>query len=644
MIKKERAQEEKRKAPLISLIGFLVTMLATVSSLATAELIPRTPCADNTATKRALFGDLHVHTSFSMDAYIFDTHTGPDDAYRFAKGEWINIAPLDADGLPSKRVQLSRPLDFAAVTDHAENIGGVSLCTRKNSPAYATESCRLFREGDPSANPATFQEVVKQVTTRSSAIDTDEVCGADGRRCRDAIDLPWADTQAAAERHYDRSEGCEFTTFVAYEYSFSPEYSKVHRNIIFRNEKVLKRPLHAMHISDPMAMLSQLRAECIEGQGGLTDCDVLSIPHNPNFSDGRMFRPDYLEALNPKQEARAAQLRAQMEPVVEMMQVKGDSECSNGLPGVAGGSDEFCEFEKMRQMLNDDLPSCGDDTGAGSLMGRGCLARNDFVRYALVYGLQERQRIGVNPFQFGLAASTDQHDGTMGNTEESAYADPERNAAGVTNNPGGLFGVWAEANDRDSIFDSIRAKEVFGTSGTRIKPRFFAGWDMPENLCESNKAIESAYKLAVPMGSELPARPQHTMSPQFFATAQADPEGANLERIQIIKGWVGENGDFEQRVYNVAGGPVPGEPFNTSSCEPLRRGHGALCAVWQDPEFDTEQDAVYYSRVVEMPSCRWSTMRCNALAPDKRPGWCEDPSLPAVVQERAWTSPVWYQP
>lgn len=625
-------------------ISSIVLVHCVVANAAFADVAPREPCKHVSPNKRALFGDLHVHTSLSMDAYIFDTQTGPDEAYRFAKGEWINIAPLDEAGLASNKVQLSRPLDFAAVTDHAENFGGVSLCTRPSSAVYDTESCRLFRNGDPSFVAQSFEDLVKKVTTRSLAIDNNEVCGADGRACRDAVDLPWTEIQQAAERHYDRSEGCEFTTFVAYEYSFSPQYSKVHRNIIFRNENVIQRPLHAQHVSDPMSMLSQLRAECIEGQGGLEDCDVVSIPHNPNYSDGRMFRRDYLEALNTTAMARAAQLRVQMEPVVEMMQIKGESECSVGLPGVAGGADEFCGFEKMRQMRNDELPFCGEEAGSGSLMGRGCLARNDFVRYALIAGLEERQRIGVNPFQFGLVASTDQHDGTMGDTDESSYANPARTVNGAADNPGGLFGVWAKANERDAIFNSIQSKEVFGTSGTRIEPRLFAGWEMDSALCESTDAIGQAYENSVPMGSSLPKAPNDTAMPRFFVAAKADPEASLLERVQIVKGWVGEKGVYEQRVYNVAGGPIPGERLNTNSCEKLKRGHTALCSVWQDPEFDAAQDAVYYSRVIEMPSCRWSTMRCNAIDENQRPAWCEDPAIPERIQERAWTSPIWYTP
>ncbi|MFK7730386.1 MAG: DUF3604 domain-containing protein [Pseudomonadales bacterium] len=607
-----------------------------------ADVVASERCSNYVENKQALFGDLHVHTGFSMDAYTFDTHTGPDEAYRFAKGEAIRIAPLGKDGKPSHEVKMSRPLDFAAVTDHAENLAGVSLCTRKDSAVYSTESCRVFREGDSDEPAVTFEDIVKQVTTRSKAVDMPEVCGEDGKRCRDGLDHPWLLTQQAAESHYDRSDACQFTSFVGYEYSFTPEYSKVHRNIIFRNENVIRRPIHAMYISEPLSMLAQLRSECQETEFDDGCCDVVSIPHNSNYSDGRMFRADYGFALNAVQQASFAKLRASMEPVVEIMQIKGDSECSNGLPGVAGGSDEFCNFEKTRQMLNDSIPSCNGEIGAGALMGRGCLARNDFVRYALAAGLAEQQRIGVNPFQFGFAASTDVHDGTMGDTEEAAYADPQRNVSAPSSNPGGLFGVWAEENRRDSIFDSIRAREVFGTSGTRIKPRLFAGWNLDKQLCNSPDMISKAYSQAVPMGGELPGNDSTSKVPGFLVSAQADTQGSRLERIQIVKVWPGEEGEYQQRVFNVAGGPIPGASLDEQSCEPIKAGASALCSVWEDPEFDPDQSAVYYSRVLELPSCRWTRQRCNALPESEQPAWCADPRIPGSVQERAWTSPIWY--
>ena len=493
-----------------------------------------------------------------------------------------------------------------------------------------------------------FLEVVQAVVRMSAALESDEVCGKDGRLCRDAEIDPWMDIQREAERHLDRSAACEFTTFVAYEYSLSPELSKVHRNIIFRNATVVPRPIHAQAEPEPLSMLRRLRDECIDGIPG---CDVLAIPHNPNLSDGRMFRTEYPGTLSRTQQQRVARLRASMEPVVEMMQIKGESECRNGLVGVAGPADELCEFEKMRAMSATPPPDCEGEIGSGALRGAGCVDRNDFVRYALVAGLEEEARIGVNPFQFGLAASTDEHEGPMGNVQEIAYAEPgARGAQRPNTNPGGLFGVWAEENRRDAIFDAIRRREVFGTSGPRIQPRLFAGFGLDADLCESAEPVATADAGGTPMGGVLPSASPSDGSPGFLVTALRDPgppgqEGGKLERVQIVKGWVGEGGAYEQRIYDVAGGATAtAEDLDLDTCAPSGRGHDALCGTWRDPEFDPEMRAVYYARILEMPSCRWSTHLCWTATGEDRPAWCDQPGLPQSIQERAWTSPIWYGP
>ena len=213
--------------------------------------VARTLCADAVPTRRALFGDLHVHTALSIDAYLFNARTTPSDAYRFSKGETIRIAPLDVEGRGTNAQTIDRPLDFAAVTDHAENFGPVSLCTRPDSPTWDTPSCRFFRGDGDTAQPRSLSESGPLIGARVNALDADEVCGEDGRRCRDAMLDFWGEIQNAAERHYDRSEGCAFTTFVAYEYSLAPALSKVHRNVVFRNDIVLDRPIHALDEPEP---------------------------------------------------------------------------------------------------------------------------------------------------------------------------------------------------------------------------------------------------------------------------------------------------------------------------------------------------------------------------------------------------------
>ena len=370
-----------------------------------------------------------------MDAYVFQTRATPDAVYRYAKGETIRLAPLDAAGHGTNPQRIDRPLDFAAVTDHAENIGEVSLCVRPDSEVYATRSCATYRGENAGDSGKDFLSSVRLIADRLRAVSSDEVCGKDGRRCRDAQADPWGEIQRAAERHYDRSPSCAFTTFVAYEYSYSPEFSKVHRNVIFRSEIALERPIHAFYVSEPLSMLRMLRDECNEGKPG---CEALAIPHNPNLSDGNMFRAEYPGAMNAPRQARDARLRASMEPVVEMMQIKGDSECRNGLVGVGGPVDELCEFEKMRSLGGFDPPDCEGQAGRGALFGGGCVDRNDFVRTALVAGLAEEERIGANPFEFGFIASTDVHNGTMGDVREDGLM--SRGGLGSNrpdSNPGG---------------------------------------------------------------------------------------------------------------------------------------------------------------------------------------------------------------
>ena len=285
----------------------------------------------------------------------------------------------------------------------------------------------------------------------------------------------------------------------------------------------------------------------------------------------------------------------------------------------------------------------------------------EYTREALKIGLALEKKLGVNPFQLGIIAATDNHNATPTASMESNYmgaSGPDREAVNrlrgavevpggiargspVRYNPGGLAGVWAEENSRESLFAAMRRRETFGTSGPRIEPRFFAAWDMPSGLCQSPDMVGQGYALGVPMGGELPDRPA-AASPVFLASAGQDPDGNLLQRIQIIKGWVDAAGMTHQAVYDIAGDPDNGAGVDIHSCEVSGSGYAQLCSVWRDPDFDAAQSAVYYSRVVENPSCRWSTYQCNALPAEERPQSCSDPDLAKIIQERAWTSPIWY--
>jgi hypothetical protein len=594
-------------------------------------------CKDYDAERNVYWGDLHIHTSYSMDAYIFDTRLTPDDAYRFARGEPSALPPLDEKGRGTTPFQLERPLDFAAVTDHAHSIGGVRLCTDPTSDFYSSELCTRYRRPFRVANVA---EGATDIIGRIDSLRSEPLCGPDGARCRDAAMEVWQDTQETAARWNDEAPGCEFATFVAYEYTATPKMTKIHRNVIFRSDRVPPRPISYYDEPTALGLWKALEKQCI---AGLPGCDVLAIPHNPNLSNGRMFTIEYPEGSTRADQAKLAALRARMEPVVEMMQIKGESECRNGMWKVLG-SDEDCDFEKYRD--THDVPDCQDGMSWGALGGEGCRSRLDFARYALIEGLREADRIGTNPYAFGMIASTDIHTGTPGAVDEWQTETLTRPPS-IGSNLGGLAAVWAEENTRESLFQALRRREVYGTSGPRMTVRLFGGWSYPEDLCRSGDLVARGYAGGVPMGSDLP--PKTADSPVFIVSAMKDPgtaahPGGLLQRIQIVKGWADEDGTFHQRVVDVAGSRDRGASVDPKTCQPTGPGESQLCSVWRDPEFDPSQRAVYYARVFENPSCRYAGWLCKDARGADRPASCDDPSVPKTIQERAWTSPIWYTP
>lgn len=623
-----------------------------------AEILPREKCATNVASKQPLFGDLHIHTSLSMDANSLGTRTYPDDAYAYATGAEIDIFS-GKKGVAPKKVKIDRPLDFAAVTDHAEWMAEVSLCVTPGSASYDTDGCKIYRGEDQSLLSKVLG--LKGFRARIGGLigvsgRRSDVCGDDDEICREELGNVWAATQASAERWYDRSSDCSFTTFHAWEYSHSPYNTKVHRNVVLRNEISPELPISSLETPVEMDLRHQLVDLCNDTDSG---CEAIAIPHNPNLSNGQMFKIEYADLPLERQREEAA-LRARLEPIVEMMQIKGESECRNGMYQVLGAEDELCNFEKIRDMGSPVLEDCEEGAGNGAQAGKGCTARTDYVRYSLLEGLREKERIGVNPYAFGFIGSTDNHTSTpgsvseyevprkFGGTSQNLLTVGDKVRASAFQNPGGLAGVWAQENSRDSIFDAMKRRETFATSGPRIVPRFFAAWELPEGLCESSDMAARAYQLGVPMGGVLNEAPAANSLPVFAVSAQADAgtsqyPGGLLQRLQIIKGWVGDSGEYHQAVHDVAGDPENGASVDMNTCAPQGPGARELCTVWQDLDFDASQDAVYYARVIENPSCRWSARHCLSLSVDQRPDGCDvDGRLPATVQERAWTSPIWY--
>jgi len=624
---------------------------STVTATPTGYIEAREPCAEHNPLRNAYFGDLHVHTTNSFDAHSFDVRTTPMQAYRFAQGEPVALPPLDAEGNGTQTLQLDRPLDFAAVTDHSEYLGEVELCSTPGSAAYDSDSCQTFRAG---GNDAVRKFGTALTLSRPKRFT--DICGADGQGCAPTAGEVWRRIQEAADAAYDKTARCAFTSFVAYEYSFNPAASTLHRNVIFRTDRV-PFPTSTFEEPTPQGLWTELKSTCIDADIG---CDVLVIPHNSNESNGKMFLVQYPGATGVEDERAQATFRAAMEPVVEIYQHKGDSECMNGLSGIIGQPDELCDFEKRRRP---PFPDCGDGTGQTGTASGGCVSRRDFVRFALLEGLKEADRLGVNPYQLGIIGSTDTHNGTPGATVERTFighrgtddASPEQQLGpgvltpgGITFSPGGLAGVWAEENSRPALFDALRRREVFGTSGTRLTVRFFGAWDLPSDVCGDPNMIAQGYARGVPMGGVLAPRPAGAGAPTFVLSAMRDPgtathPGTPLQRLQIIKGWV-EQGEAHYQVFDVAGDPNNGATVDESTCVTSGTGADSLCAVWTDPAFDPTRQAYYYVRVLENPSCRWNAYTCNRLPPDQRPATCSDPTFPKTIQERAWSSPIWYAP
>ncbi|MBU6281331.1 DUF3604 domain-containing protein [bacterium] len=604
----------------------------------------REPCAGFDLLRRPFFGDLHVHTRYSADASIYGTKTGPSDAYAYARGEEIPFS--DDDEQPTRRARIDRPLDFAAVTDHAEFFGEVDLCLREDSGVHDLPMCRDLRApDDPNDRFATIVEWLFPAGIPNPPA-SHGFCATPGIDCDAAAASVWREIQAAAEEAYDRTDACTFTSFVGYEHTASLVGRHQHRNVIFRNEHVptfASSQLETATEGIPQGLWNAVERDCLGAGSG---CDAVVIPHNPNLSGGRQFE----DPLGPEDAAR----REMREPLVEIHQVKSSSECRfDRVAGTGVGTeDERCAFEQRPNAHEgpDEPPPATADYPARNL-----------VRNALKDGLALEAALGANPFRMGFVGSTDSHDAAPGSTAERDWpgamgnsdSSPARRIENqVRDNPGGLAVAWAEENSRDAIFSAMRRREVYGTSGTRPILRFFGGAE-PDLRCGDPRFVEKAYRGGMPMGAEI-GPVSGRRSPRFGVLAFRDPgsegaPGARLQRLQIVKGWVDRDGGSHEKVFDVAGGDDGGS-VDTRTCEPSGAGADSLCAVWSDPGFDASERAFYYARVVEEPTCRWSTWLCNEQGVD-----CSDPAkvpaelaeccvMPKTIQERAWSSPIWFRP
>ncbi len=601
------------------------------------------PCKRNNPLREAFFGDLHVHTALSLDANLQGTRLRPTDAYRFARGESVGLPPYDRSGKPSRTLQLERPLDFVALSDHAEFLGLVTTCLAPDLDGYDSDECVEYRK-DPDV---AFTRLNSQLATAQDDASYAAPCSKDNGYCGSAALSAWQEVIETAEAAQDTTAACRFSAFIAYEWSGSPGLSNLHRNVIFRGSKVPMLPFSYFDGAQEEALWSALERDCTQKTDG---CDVLTIPHNSNLSAGLMFEP--VDRTGKPIDAEYAQRRRSFEPLVEVFQHKGSSEC---LP--EQGPDELCRFELMPY---NNLGSATLGTGSNTLLPR------DFVRDALGEGLRLQAALGINPFAYGFVASTDTHLGTPGAVEESGFqghggaGSSARTTVppGLTDkvwfNPGGLAVLWAEENSRDALFEAMRRREAYATSGPRIVLRFFGGFALAENLCGARDFAAQGYAGGVAMGGELKASSDAFAVPSFAVWAMRDPgtvtqPGGLLQRVQIIKGWL-QDGVVAYRVYDVAGAADAGASVEPATCTPTGEGADELCSVWRDPDFDPTQSAFYYARVLENPSCRWHALACVAAGVD-----CANPETvtagfadccgeqPRLQQERAWSSPIFYR-
>jgi hypothetical protein len=611
----------------------------------------REPCEAYHPLRQPFFGDTHVHTAYSFDASTQDTRNTPRDAYRFARGEPMGIQPYDEAGEPLRTIQLARPLDFTVVTDHAEMLGEVKLCMTPGSSGYGSIFCWIHHN-----HPALS---FRALATRTLILRSRRgICSDGAEDCLRAAAGVWQAIRDAAEEAYDRSGACRFTSFVGYEWTAILEDGiNLHRNVIFRNDRVPDLPVSWVETPTAVDLWDHLGEQCVDGISG---CDAVTIPHNSNISAGLMFESATLAKTSDAGapfSAPVARRRSRWEPLVEIMQHKGDSECRLGVDT----TDENCGFEP--------LPYDRFGPKFSRLARRRAPTASNFVRHALKQGLRHQASLGVNPFKYGIVASTDSHIAAPGLTAEKDH--PGHGGAGIgagggmpegfpddlEYNPGGLAVLWAEENTRDALFTAMQRREAYGTSGTRPVVRFFGGWGYPKDLCAAPDFAAQGYVGGAPMGGDLPPRPagDGSTAPRLALWAVQDPGIAGapatpLQRIQIVKGWI-EGGELRERVIDVAGGDN-GAGVDTATCERTGNGSSSLCSVWTDPDFDPAVPAFYYGRVLENPTCRWSQYVCNAAGvdcgdPDTVPeglqGCCSEEHQP-VIQERAWTSPIWYTP
>jgi len=628
------------------IFSIVITLYAINSGLLIAQDVPGvapsattnySPYPAQDFPNQVLFGDTHLHTSFSADAGMLGNTIRPDDAYRYAKGETV----VSSTGIPTR---LARPLDFLVISDHAENLGLAPALASNNAELLATEWGRELSE---IIAPRTVESIGAGFNFWIEGMLT----GVDPLEGTNFAANMWQQSTAAAERHNNPGG---FTALIGFEWTSVPGGSNLHRNVIFRDNKALADtivPISAYDTQDPERLW-----DWMEAYESSTGGRLLAIAHNGNLSNGLMF-DDVTLTDRRSLDRDYAERRMRWEPIFEVTQMKGDGEAHPML----SPTDEFADFETW------DTGSFGPDAKTPDMLPK------EYAREALKRGLAYEESLGVNPFKFGLIGSTDSHTSLATSTEDNYFgkvvvteptADPVRFEEVIigreSDNPdvwirhwqssaAGLAAVWARENTREAIWDAFARKEVFATTGTRLRVRVFGGWDYTESDLTRSNFAEYGYDNGVPMGGDLRAAAAGE-APNFLIQTVRDPDGANLDRIQIIKGWLDGDGETQERIYDLAcsddrsirsrrcnglvGNTVDVEDasYTNSIGEPYLQAH------WADPDFDRNQRAFYYVRVLEIPTPRWTTFDAKVFGVEIPDG------APTSIQERAYTSPIWYTP
>ena len=598
------------------------------------------PYAGRSFPIRPFFGDTHLHTSFSMDAGAFGARLNPRDAYKFARGDQVT----SSSGQP---VKLARPLDFLVVADHSDNMGFFPDLFAGKPEMLADPMGRKWYDLIQSGKGA--EAAMEIIVAFSQGKFPKDLMYFPGTR---AYRGAWQETIAAAESYNDPGR---FTAFIGYEWTSNTGGNNLHRNIIFRDNGDKASQVEPFTVYPPFGSDNPVDLwKWMDAYEKKTGGSVLAIAHNGNLSNGRMF--PIVEAFGKSIDREYAETRAKWERLYEATQTKGDGEAHPFL----SPNDEFADFEKWDKANLD-----------GSVAKKKEMLEFEYARSGLKNGLVLEEKLGTNPYKFGMVGSSDAHTGLAAVEEDNFFGkttpqepSPERLHATFINNPktgvkimdwevsaSGYAAVWATENTRAAIWDAMQRKETYATTGPRMVVRFFGGWEFESNDAHNRLPAAIGYAKGVPMGGDLRNAPKGK-APTFLVAALKDPMGANLDRIQIIKGWLDGKGQVQEKVYDVAWGdaekrkpgangklPAVGSTVDLQNATWTNTiGDSELITVWKDPEFDPALRAVYYARVLEIPTPRWTAYDA------KRFGIKPLPGTTMTLQERAYTSPIWYSP